>query len=226
MSQYWENIAAKTDKQYVAEDFESTASRLLAEQVLYYADRNSRMAYDMVERFERDFKHVLSQVGSGLIVNRQLRYACATPDAGKAGTATTAQTLLALVLRKIYDEQARTGQLNDDGEVICDLVELEEKYRLSTSGKRELPGRGEFESLIKTLKRWGIVRKLDEQESVDTAAGSDQPYVLAIRPAIVDLLGETAISRLVQFTQSFGPAQDPSGDEDGHGPALEEDEDA
>ncbi len=225
MSQFWENIAAKTDKQYVAEDFESTASRLLAEQVLYYADRNSRMAYDMVERFERDFKHVLSQVGTGLIVNRQLRYACATPDTGKAGTATTAQTLLALVLRKIYDEQARTGQLNDDGEVICDLVELEEKYRLSTSGKRELPGRGELESLVKTLKRWGIVRKLDEQESVDAAAGSDQPYVLAIRPAIVDLLGETAISRLVQFTQSFGPAQDSSDEEDGHGPALEEDED-
>jgi hypothetical protein len=226
MSQFWENIAAKTDKQYVAEDFQSTAGRLLAEQVLYYADRNSRMAYDMVERFERDFKHVLSQVGSGLIVNRQLRYACATPDTGKAGTATIAQTLLALVLRKIYDEQARTGQLNDDGEVICDLVELEEKYRLSTSGKRELPGRGELESLVKTLKRWGIVRKLDEQESVDTAASGDQPYVLAIRPAIVDLLGETAISRLAQFTQSFEPAQDSSDEKDGHDPALEEDEEA
>ena len=226
MSQFWENIAAKTDKQYVAEDFQSTASRLLAEQVLYYADRNSRVAYDMVERFERDFRHVLSMVGSSLIVNRQLRYACATPDNGKAGTATTAQTLLALVLRKIYDEQARIGQLNDDGEVICDLVELEEKYRLSTSGKRELPGRGELESLVKTLKRWGIVRKLDEQESVDTIAGSNQPYVLAIRPAIVDLLGETAISRLAQFTQSFGPSQDSADEGDDHGSSLEEDEEA
>jgi hypothetical protein len=63
MSQYWENIAAKTDRQYVAEEFESTASRLLAEQVLYYADRHSRMSYGMIERFEREFKHVLSQVG-------------------------------------------------------------------------------------------------------------------------------------------------------------------
>lgn len=218
MSQYWENIADKTDKQYEAEEFQSTASRLLSEQVLYYADRHSRMAYGMVERFEREFKHVLSMVGSGLIVNRQLRYACATPDNGKAGTATTAQTLLALVLRKIYDEQARTGQLNDDAEVICDLVELEEKYRLSTSGKRELPAKGELESLVKTLKRWGIVRKLDEHEFVDSAAGSDQPYVLAIRPAIVDLLGETAISRLTQFTQSFEPAQESTDEGDGQGP--------
>lgn len=226
MSQYWENIADKSDKQYVAEEFQSTASRLLAEQVLYYADRQSRMAYGMVERFERDFKHVLSLVGSGLIVNRQLRYACATPDNGKAGTANTAQTLLALVLRKIYDEQARTGQLNDDGEVICDLIELEEKYRLSTSGKRELPGRCELESLVKTLKRWGIVRKMDEQEFTDTAAGSDQPYVLAIRPAIVDLLGETAISRLAQFTQSFEPAGDSSDDKDGQRPDQAEEAEA
>jgi hypothetical protein len=222
MSQYWENISAKTDKQYEAEEFESTASRLLAEQVLYYADRNSRMAYGMVEQFEREFKHVLSMVGSGLIVNRQLRYACAMPDNGKAGTANTAQTLLALVLRKIYDEQARTGQLNDDGEVICDAVELEEKYRLSTSGKRELPGRGELDGLVKTLNRWGIVRKLDEHESADMAAGDDRPYVLAIRPAIVDLLGETAISRLAQFTQSFEPAGDSSDEGDGQGPDQHE----
>ena len=184
------------------------------------------MAYGMVERFEREFKHVLSMVGSGLIVNRQLRYACATPDNGKAGTANTAQTLLALVLRKIYDEQARTGQLNDDGEVICDLVELEEKYRLSTSGKRELPAKGELESLVKTLKRWGIVRKMDEYEFADTAAGSDQPYVLAIRPAIVDLLGETAISRLAQFTQSFEPARDSSDDEGSQGPDQAEEAEA
>jgi len=226
MSQYWEGIAAKTDRQYVADEFESTASRLLAEQVLYYADRHSRMAYGMVERFEHEYKHVLSQVGVGLTVNRQLRYACAIPDSGRAGTANTAQTLLALVLRKIYDEQARTGQLNDDGEVICDAVELEEKYRLSTAGKRELPGRGELDSLVRTLKRWGIVHKVEEHELPDSAASDMQPYVLAIRPAIVDLLGETAITRLAQFTQSYEPASDALEDGDGQGPAQAEEEEA
>lgn len=208
MSQYWESIAAKTNDQYVAEDFESTASRLISEQALYYADRNSRMTYGMVELFEREFKHVLSQVGVGLKVNRQLRYACAIPDNGKAGTATTTQTLLALVLRKIYDEHARTGQLNESGEVVCDLVELEEKYRLSTSGKRESPGRSELESLLKVLKRWGIVRKLDEDEMTDMVGNEDQPYALAIRPAIVELLGETAISRLEQFVEAAQPASE------------------
>lgn len=202
MSQYWESIAVKTNNQSTADDFESTASRLLAEQVLYYADRGSRMAYGTVELFEREFNHVLSLVGAELKVNRQLRFACAIPKNGKAGVATTSQTLLALVLRKIYDEHARTGQLNESGEVVCDLVELEEKYRLSTSGKRELPGRTELEALVRVLKRWGIVRKLGDNDMDD----SDQPYALAIRPAIVELLGETAISRLEQFVEVAQPA--------------------
>lgn len=212
MSQYWESIAekAKPSNQYVAEDFESAASRLLAEQVLYYADRNSRMAYGMVELFERDFAQALSLVGSELKVNRQLRYACAIPKSGKAGTATTSQTLLALVFRKIYDEAARTGLMNDAGEVVCDLVELEEKYRLSMGGQRELPGR-EVEGLVRVLKRWGIVRKLDEVEMTDMVGNSDQPYALAIRPAIVDLLGETAIGRLEQFVEA---AQAAMGEDD------------
>lgn len=199
MSQYWESIAAKTDGQYTAEEFESTASRLLSEQALYYSDKNSRMAYGMVERFEREFRHVLSMVGVTLLpVNRQLQFACAVPDSGKAGTATTAQTLLALVLRKIYDEFAKTGQFNDNGEVVCDLVDLSEKYKASTG--RELPHRGEMESLVRVLRRWGIVRKMDELEVEENNISSDgQPYVLAIRPAIVDLLGDTATSKLAEF---------------------------
>jgi hypothetical protein len=60
----------------------------------------------------------------------------------------------------------------------------------------------------------------------DTAASDIQPYVLAIRPAIVDLLGETAISRLGQFTQSYEPAGDSSEDGDGQGPEQTEEEDA
>ena len=199
MSQYWESIASKTDGQYTAEEFEATASRLLSEQVLYYSDKHSRTAYGMVERYEREFRNVLAMVGVTLLpVNRQLQFACAVPDSGKAGTATTAQTLLALVLRKLYDEHAKTGQFNDNGEVVCDLVELGEKHKAATG--RELPPRGEMESLVRVLRRWGIVRKMDEREMEENNISNDgQPYVLAIRPAIVDLLGDTATSKLAEF---------------------------
>lgn len=199
MSQYWESIASKTDGQYTAEEFEATASRLLSEQVLYYSDKHSRMAYGMVERFEREFRNVLSMVGVTLLpVNRQLQFACSVPNSGKSGTATTAQTLLALVLRKIYDEYAKTGQFNDNGEVVCDPVELREKYKAATG--RELPLRSEMEPLVRVLKRWGIIRKMDEKEIEENGISTDgQPYVLVIRPAIVDLLGDTATSKLAEF---------------------------
>src|SRR3990167_6097909 len=183
MSQFWENIAARTDGQHTAEEFEAAAYRLVVEQVIYYADRHSRTAYWMIERYERDFKQALAPLGITIEVNRQLRYAFAQPRHEKAGTASVSQTVLALVLRTIYDEAARIGQLTDDGEVVCDLVELEEKYRLMTS--RELPAKGELDSLMKTMKRWGIAKKSEEAGGDgDAGVATSQPYVVVIRPAI------------------------------------------
>lgn len=191
---HWDSVAARTDGVNTVEEFETAAYRLVAEQVIYYVDRHSRVTYALIERYERDFRQVLAPLGVDLQVNRQLRYAYAIPRYAKVGTVTVSQTLLALVLRGIYDESARVGQLNDDGEVICDLVELEEKYRLTTG--RDLPSKGELDALIRTFKRWGIAKKTDDaMDDVDDTSGA-QPYGLIIRPAIAEVLGETALRRL------------------------------
>lgn len=152
----------------------------------------------MIDRYEREFKHALALLGVSVEVNRQLRYAYAQPRHEKMGSATVGQTVLALVLRSIYDESARTGQLNDDGEVICDLIELEEKYRLTTG--RELPAKSELESLLKSMKRWGIAKKCEEENSdCGEIRATNQPFAIVIRPAIVDILGEAALQRLAQW---------------------------
>jgi len=198
MSQFWDDIAARSNGQHTAQELEAAAYRLVTEQVLYYADRHSRTAYWMLERYERDFKQALAPLGITVEVNRQQRYAYALPRHLKAGTASVAQTVLALVLRAIYDESARIGQFTDDGEVVCDLVELDEKYRLMTN--RELPAKGELDALMKSMKRWGIAKKSDEYagDGADDLAAS-QPYTVIIRPAIVDLLGETALQRIAEW---------------------------
>ncbi len=198
MSQFWEDIAERSMGQHTPQELEATAYRLVTEQVLYYADRHSKSAYWMVERYEREFKRVLEPLGVTVEVNRQKRYVYALPRHPKAGTASAAQTLLALVLRAIYDESARIGQFTDDAEVVCDLVELDEKYRLMTG--RELPAKGELEALLRTMKRWGIAKRSDEH--VSDAIGepsSTQPYAVLIRPAIVDVLGEAALQRLADW---------------------------
>lgn len=204
MSQIWEALMSRSDGLNTEEEFESAAYRLVCEQVLYYVDRGSRVAYGLVERYEREFKSVLAPMGIDLQVNRQLRYACAIPRHAKTSYASVGQTLLALVLRHIYDESARLGDLSDDGEVVCDLVDLQEKYRLLT--QRELPGKGELDALLSMLARWGLARRATEeaQAGVDSDGYAGQPYVVMIRPAIVDVLGEAALHRLGLWTSPAG----------------------
>lgn len=197
MSQYWESLASRTDDLHTSEDLEIAAYRLAVEQVLYYTDRHSRTAYWMIERYEREFRQALAPLGIDVQVNRQLRYAYALPKHAKAGAASIAQTIFALVLRAIYDESASTGQLTDDGEVVCDLVELAEKYRLM-SGK-ELPTKGKLDTLMETMKRWGLAKKSEDHSLDDGDDLAGQPYAVIIRPAIADVLGEAALARLVQF---------------------------
>lgn len=205
----WDLIAERSNGQYAAEDFERTAYRLTAEQVLYHADRGSRAAYWLVERYERLFRDVLDPVGIELTVNRQLRYVVATPRHGASTPASTLHTLVALVLRGVYDEFARAGGLTDDGEVVVDSVELGEKFRLMTG--REMPSKAELDAALRVMKRWGIARRGSDE--LDDGAG----YSVVIRPGIIEVLGETALARLARWAHSAdasagsdGPEKDAS----------------
>lgn len=194
----WEDLASRLDGIYTVEDFETAAYRLVAEQVIYHSDRSSRVTYAILDLYERDFTKVLAPLGVSLLVNRQLRYVTAQPRHAKAGTATVAQTLFALVLRGLYDEGVRAGGLTEDGEVLCDYIEMQEKFHLMTG--RDLPTRGELDTLLRTAKRWGIARRLEDDDSGHLTPLQEQSAGgVAIRPAIVDVLGETALLRLAQW---------------------------
>lgn len=201
MGSYWSGVASRADGQHTEAELEAAAYRLVTEQVLYHADRSSRNAYYAVERFERDMRTALTPLGIDIGVNRNLRYVYAIPKHSKNGTASVSQTVFALVLRQIYDERMRVGDVNDDGEVYCGLVELEEKYRLLVG--RALPGRGELESLMRTAKRWGIARKeFEATAEIPESELEGQPYAVVVRPAIVEVLGEAALQRIGLWTRT------------------------
>lgn len=199
MSKYWESLAAKTDGQNTAEDFESAAYRLISEQVLYYSDKQSRVAYHLIESYAKDFSQAIEPFGVELNINSLHRYVVAKPNHVKNGVASVAQTLMALVLRSVYDEAARIGQQNDNGEVVCDLDELADKYRLATN--RDFPTKSEFEALVRQFKRWGIAKPADEQ-SIEDFDGAEVSDCIIIRPAIVDILGDSALQRLGRWSQN------------------------
>lgn len=196
MSNFWESVLQRSPSGYSVEDLETAAYRLVAEQVLYRSDKGSRTAYGAVERYEQDMQNALSPLGLVVKVQRQAKYAYAVPIRSKAGAATLKQTLFALVLRKLYDNGAREGRFNDDVEVLCDLVELDELYKLATG--RPFPSKGELKPLMLTMKRWGLVRIIEDEADVDMP-GADQPYHVAIRPGIVDILGDSALRQLAQW---------------------------
>ena len=194
----WEDLASRLDGVYTVEDFETAAYRLVAEQVIYHSDRSSRVTYGILDLYEREFSKVLAPLGVSLSINRQLRSVTALPRHAKAATATVAQTLFALVLRGLYDEGVRAGGLTEDGEVLCDYIELQEKFHLMTG--RDLPTRGELDTLLRSAKRWGIARRLEDDDSGHLTPLQEQSAGgVAIRPAIVDVLGETALIRLAQW---------------------------
>lgn len=196
MSKQWEELAQRSEGRYTEEDFEMAAYRLVAEQVLYYADLQSRKAFWIIKDYKREFEKVLDPLGIDIEINSLLSYICARPRHAKAGSATTNQTLLALVLRSIYDQAMQAGEMaNDESEVACDLVELEQKYRLATG--RDLPGKMELNALFRQLRRWGLVRMADGGDAEDSEA---EPHVL-IRPAIVEVLGDTALQKLTRWAQ-------------------------
>ena len=218
----WEDLASRLDGVYTVEDFETAAYRLVAEQVIYHSDRSSRVTYGILDLYEREFAKVLAPLGVSLSVNRQLRYVTALPRHAKAGTATVAQTLFALVLRGLYDEGVRAGGLTEDGEIQCDYIELQEKFHLMTG--RDLPTRGELDTLLRSAKRWGIARRLEEDDSGHLTPLQEQSAGgVAIRSAIVDVLGETALIRLAQWgaakdeAHADGAAGEPVAIEDNQG---------
>lgn len=194
---FWANAVTATKDVVTEDEFEATASRLVTEQVLYAADRGSKVAFSLIRDFEREFKRALEPLGYVVRVNSQLRYACAVPKHVKNSAASVDQTLLALVLRKIFDEETRNGHHDENGEVVCDLVELEVKYKQTTS--RELATGGKLNALLQWMRRWGIARVADD-DGEQPGHESDQPYLVVIRPGISDVLGESALARIAQFS--------------------------
>ena len=145
---FWADAVAAADGKTEA-DFEQAADRLISEQVLYAADLRNKAAYALIRDYEHKFRQALAPFGYQLQLNRQLRYACAIPRHRHGHPATVAQTLLALVLRHIFDEETRSGHHDEHGEVTCDLINLATKYQQITG--RELANGGRLTALL----QWG-----------------------------------------------------------------------
>lgn len=204
MKRSWATLSQLSGGMYTPQDFERTAYRLVTEQVLYSADRKSRNAYHLVETYLADFAAALEPLGIRLERNAHFRYVTALPAHGEGTAVSLDETLLILVLRQRYDEAMRQGQVEDHGDVLVELPELQEAYQSLTG--RELPETGALRSQLRALKRWSVCR------TTECDPGDPQPFRILVRPAIVEIVGAQWLQRLDQHnTDQNSPQQDDDG---------------
>lgn len=200
MKRSWNTLSQLSNGIHTVQDFERAAYRLVTEQVLYASDRGARIAYHLIEDHFDDYLAALAPLGIRLERNAHYRYVVALPAHGEGTPVTLDETLLLLVLRQRYDEAARQGQIEDQGEVVVELPELQEAYQALAG--RVMPDVGTLRALARTLKRWGVCRL------VDSESDDPQPFHLRARPAIVEVVGEQWLQRLDQHNRDDDPADD------------------
>ena len=208
MKRSWATLSQMSNGVYTVQDFERAAYRLVAEQVLYASDRLSRTTYHLIEDHFDDFAAALAPLGMRVERNAHYRYVAALPTHGEGAQVSLEETLLLLVLRQRYDEAMRQGRIEEQGEVMVELPDLQEAYPALAG--RAMPDTGILRTLAKTLRRWGVSRLVDSEPD------DPQPFYLMVRPAIVDVVGEQWLHRLDQHNRDEGGSED----------ILAEDEDA
>lgn len=68
------------------------------------------------------------------------------------------ESLMLVVLRKLYEEQAE--QLNLASDPVVTVGEVREEYRIITGKERDL-GIGQYENILRNLRRLGLIESLD-----------------------------------------------------------------
>ncbi|MBB6600313.1 DUF4194 domain-containing protein [Luteimonas sp. MC1825] len=184
----WERLAAQSNGLYEEQDYQQAAYRLMMEQVIYAGDRGGRVPYELVTRHLGAFRDVFEQFGITITHNPHHGYVVAIPRHAFGARMRLEETRLALLLRRVYDDRINAVDIVD-GEAFVTLEELEQLYKDLLG--RQLPDRGEMRELVRSLKRNGMAREID--------AADDQPFQIAIRPAITDILGQTALLQLAAY---------------------------
>lgn len=190
MKRTWNTLSQQSNGLYTVADFERAAYRLVTEQVLYASDPRSRSAYHLVEAYLEDFAAALEPLGIRLERNARHRYVVALPRHGEGTPVRLDETLLLLVLRQRYDEGMKQGLVEDSGEVVVELPDLQEAWPALTG--RPMPEIGALRALAATARRWGVCRLVEGEPD------ELQPFHLVVRPAIVDIVGEQWLHRLDQ----------------------------
>jgi hypothetical protein len=140
-------------------DIPRVMNRLLGQTFLYQDKDEEKDDYYFVHRHRAVFDSLFSVAGFTLLHDDYHRIFQVVSDFSYCRRRYKLdESLMVVVLRKLYEEQAR--QLNLATDPVVTIGELREEYRTITGKERDL-GIGQFEAILRRLRSLGLIEPLD-----------------------------------------------------------------
>ena len=134
-------------------------NRLLGQIFLYQDDEADKEDYYFVHRHRPIFAALLAVSGFTLLHDDYHRIFQVVSDFGHCRQRYKLdESLIIVVLRKLYEEQAEQLSLAKDP--VVTIGEVREEYRTIT-GKERVLGIGQYEAILRRLRRLGLIEPLD-----------------------------------------------------------------
>lgn len=143
----------------VRRDMPRVINRLLGQTFLYQDNPSDKDDYYLIHRHRGVFTTLLSLAGFTLLHDDYHRIFQVVSDFSYSRQSYKLdESLMIVVLRKLYEEQAE--HLNLAADPVVTIGEVREEYRTITGKERDL-GIGQYEGILRTLRRLGLIEPLD-----------------------------------------------------------------
>lgn len=134
-------------------------NRLLGQTFLYQDQETDKDDYYVVYRHRAVFTELMTLTGFTLLHDDYHRIFQVVSDFSYCRQRFKLdESLMIVVFRKLYEEQAE--QLNLASDPVVTVGEVREEYRTITGKERDL-GIGQYDSILRGLRRLGLIESLD-----------------------------------------------------------------
>jgi hypothetical protein len=172
-------------------------ARLLRDQFIHRGDHGSARLLDTLYRpvavnLLRDYFDV---AGYRLVVRESEGWAGLLPDLERmsAPRMRIDETLVLLVMRRLWEESVHNGDIEDGGSVLLTLNEAYAAYEdVVSRGRRAAMPAAQFRDVVRSIERRAVVR---------LGAVEDDDMELSIRPIVTLVAGDEFLTHLEQLLQ-------------------------
>lgn len=191
MTKLWESLAERDPIYTEVADYQTALYQLVTTQVLYENELSQVTSFRIVTKYLDHFQDQAEMLGMSVELNNDYRFIAAMPrQVRRLPSLPAMETLLLLTLWTQHHNASIKGEI-EQGRAVVTVEELRLSFSGLAGGKRELPRETtELRRLLAVMKRFGVAREVEPEP------GSDQPFDVAILPAIHSMVTPDVVGRL------------------------------